>query len=86
MEITLNITVEIRDSNGEALYQIPKGTRLTAVRWEYLPRSTRDRMTEIRKEETLISTFYIFHYRGRFLTVRKDDCHVNRYERGRYNI
>lgn len=86
MEVILNITVEKRNPQGDVVFQIKEGTRITVIRWEYLPDPVKDEMREVRSEKQLRNDFYIFYYRGYFLTVNKLDCHVNRWEDGKFNI
>lgn len=86
MEVTLKVTVERKDRDGNTILQLKENTQVTVIRWGYLPSSTKEELLKSRSEESIRNNFYIIYYKGQFILINKDDCHVNRWEAGKYNI
>lgn len=86
MEVTLKVTVEQKDRDGNTILKLKEGTRVKTIRWTYLPSCSKEILIKSRSEQSIKENFYVIYYRGQFILVNKGDCHVNKWEAGKYNI
>lgn len=77
MIVFLKEDLEISDDNRQAVFVLRKGTKLTPIRYKYIPRdSTIHGLSSLDSEKDIDEKYFIIYFKRVYLAIPRDKFEV----------